>query len=300
MSYNMKKTVEYYDQTANTYDDSGYCEIGPYYPANLYRLEIAKEIVSKLPRGRILDAGCGTGKFLAYLTEKGYNCAGCDFSSNMLRQSQHNISKVSSRKVPLIHTSIDNLSMFEDKSFDHIFCLGVFPYIPEDQEEQCYHELYRVIKPRGYFITAHENEIFDTFTFNKYTLRFFERNIYPLLCEVSNNLNLEELKSQMGTLIKNPDKPINVDLKKSGRDVIFTKPDNPITYPEKLSKYRFKNKEILYYHFHAMPPLLRNNNPKLLEISKKMEIRFSRKWQGMFMSSTFISIAQRVEGGSKK
>lgn len=295
MDFNQKETIEYFDQSANTYDDSGYCEAGTNYPANFYRLEIVKMIIgTNISSGRILDAGCGTGKLLAYLAMKGFDCAGCDFSANMLMQAQLNIKNVSSKEIPLIQTSINNLAIFKDSSFDHIFCLGVFPYISEDQEGQCYHELRRVIKPGGYFVSAHTNEIFDTFTFNKYTICFFERNLWPLLHEVHCDLNLEGLKTQLGSLIVNPDKPINVDPKKSGRDIVFTKSENPITYSEKISQYGFENKGIQYYHFHALPPLLRNDNPELLEASKKMEIHFSSKWQGMFMASTFISIAQAV------
>jgi ubiquinone/menaquinone biosynthesis C-methylase UbiE len=299
MNEGANKTAEYYDQIAKTYDENGYSESDRYYPGNLYRLELAKNILAEIPSGKILDAGCGTGQLLAYLAEKGYECSGCDISKNMLDQAGENVSKVTSKQVQLVQTSLDDLSMFEDHYFDHIFCLGVFPYITEDQEGACYKELHRIIKPGGLFVTAHENEIFDTFTFNKYTLRFFENNVYPLLGEVAEDIDASELTSSLAGLITNPDKPVNVDPKKSGRDIIFTKPENPITYGDKLSSYGFKNCEILYYHFHALPPLLRNDKSKLLALSKKMEIRFAKEWQGMFLASTFISVARACEGVNK-
>ncbi|MFA6294426.1 MAG: class I SAM-dependent methyltransferase [Victivallales bacterium] len=252
-------------------------------------------IGTHIPSGRILDAGCGTGKLLAYLAMNGFDCAGCDFSANMLKKARQNLGSVSAREIPLIQTALDNLSMFADRSFDHVFCLGVFPYISEDKESRCYRELRRVIRPGGYFITAHTNEIFDAFTFNKYTIRFFERNLWPLLQDVDAGLNLEGAKTQLSSLIVNPDKPVNTEANRSARDLVFMKPENPLLYPEKIASFGFANREIRYYHFHALPPLLRDGNQELLNASKKMEIRFSSNWQGMFMASTFLSIAQAVD-----
>ena len=295
MKYALKNTIDYYDRASNNYDEKTYGTSRPGYSPNFYRLEIVKLILSKLSAGtKILDAGCGTGEFLVHLAESGYEPTGCDVSSGMLTKARQKISEVSKKKAHLVETPLDDLRMFQSNSFDHIFCLGVLPYIPEENEAQCYSELHRVIKPNGYLVTAHQNEVFDMFTFNKYTLRFFERNIYPLIREISDKRDLGELKAQISSLITNPDKPTNVDPQKSARDTIFVKPENPITYPNKLRQYHFENRDFYYYHFHALPPILRNPDADLLELSEKMEIHFSQRWQGMFMSSTFINVAQAI------
>lgn len=278
MNYNKQNTIKYYDSHASTYDNDGI------YPANQFRLKLVSNILDQLPKGKILDAGCGTGKFLEVATQKGFDCFGCDFSEGMLNQAREILSDV-----PLIHTSIDNLSMFEDEFFDHVFCLGVLPYLPEEQESNIYTELRRVIKPGGYFVSAHQNELFDMFTFNKYTLRFFEKNFLSLV-----NVGTYRAIAQLSSLITNPDKPVNKNSENSARDIVFTKPENPILYPEKLKKYGFEHKEFLYYNFHCLPPLIRNGDKELIETSKKMEIQYARHWQGMFMASTFISVAQTV------
>ena len=289
-----QQTIDFYDRIAGTYDEVGYSKEGKYYPANLYRLELSKKVLAEIPRGRVLDAGCGTGLFLAHLAEEGYDCAGCDFSGGMLEQARGNLAKVTDDPPQLVETSLADLSMFEDDAFDHVFSLGVFPYIPESDEGDCYREIARVIKPGGYFVSAHENEIFDTFTFNKYTLRFFDRNIAPLLEEASPGIDVAALREQLATLMTNPTKPVNVDPKRSGRDFIEMRPENPLTYPEKLKGYGFKSEDFLYYHYHALPPLLRNDSRDLLELSSKLELDFARRWQGLFMSSTFINISRAV------
>lgn len=292
MQYNKNNTIEYYDSHATTYDNDGD------YPANKTRLELVSSILEQLPKGKLLDAGCGTGQFLKIAHESGHKCIGCDFSSGMLKEAKKTLAGI---RVPVIQTSLDDLSMFKDEAFDHVFCLGVLPYIPEEKEEKVYRELRRVIKPGGYFVTAHQNELFDMFTFNKYTLRFFDRNIFPLIFDISSNGDDEGegwfrvlFKKRLASLLTNPDEPINTDGNNSARDIVFTKPENPITYPNKLREYGFANKEFLYYNFHCLPPSIRNENKELIEISKRMEVRYSRDWQGMFMASTFISVAQAV------
>lgn len=295
ITYDLEKTAEYYDQIAGTYDEVDLKNAkSSDYPANHYRFELVKAIFERIPPGRILDAGCGTGKVLAWLITKGHDCAGTDISAGMLEGAKRNIGAVSPKMIPLIQTPLDNLSMFEDRSFDHVFCLGVLPYIPEEQEEGCYRELRRVIKPKGLFITAHQNEIFDTFTFNRHTLRFFEQNLYPLLAKASPHLGLESCTKRLSSLLSSLSDVNNPDPKRSGRNRIFTRPENPIVYPEKLARYGFQHQEMLYYHFHALPPLLRNSDPEMVELSKALEIVNARQWQGMFMASTFVNVAKAV------
>ena len=70
--------------------------------------------------------------------------------------------------------------------------------------------------------------------------------------------------------------------------------ENPLTFTHKLQKYNFRSSDNLYYHFHALPPSLLENGKSLSEISKKMEFKFSREWQALFMASAFINIAEAV------
>ena len=96
-------------------------------------------------------------------------------------------------------------------------------------------------------------------------------------------------------LIKYPNKPIKDDPDisyHSTREYVFTKPENPITYPKKLLRYNFEHQDTFFYNFHVMPPLIRNKDKKMLDISKKLEIKYSQDWRGMFLASTFVTISQ--------
>lgn len=288
MKYDIKNTCKFFDEMAEDYEKNSYFLDKKYYPANYFRLKIIKDNISEyLLKGKILDAGCGTGILLSYLVKKGYECAGTDISLRMLKQA-----RINAGKIPLVQTSLDDLSMFEDNYFDCVFCLGVFPYIPENRERKCYGELNRVIKSGGYLITAHSNEFFDLFTFNKYTIRFFERNFFPMLKKIDQKLNFGNFKNRLSSLIKNHDKPTNFNKKRSGRDLIFTKPENPLLYKDKIKKYDFNSLETFYYGFHCLPPLAMNGNNKLEKLSRKMETTLSCWIYAPFLASSFVNFAR--------
>ena len=294
--YDKKDTEKYYDSQAENYDNASYyTKKTGYYPANLYRLDLTKKIIDQQlsPGSSVLDAGCGTGEILVYLLEKQHKAYGCDLSQKMLDVCSKKIEE-HHLKTEIAKTSLEDLSMYKDKSFDAVFAMGVFPYIPEDRESACYAEINRVLKPGGLFVSAHENELFDLFSFNKYTLRFFERNIFPPIEQVSPDAALKELKSRLATLIQHPTEPETADPLKAPRNIIFTKPENPLIYDKKIKTYGFELEDVEYYHFHSLPPLLRNDDSNLMQISEKMEGRFATTWQAEFLSSTFIALSHKT------
>lgn len=294
MTWDIAKTAEYYDAIASSYDERGYSLSGGDYPANHFRLEMAKKILADLPKGRLLDGGCGTGLFLAHAAAEGFDCVGSDFSIGMLDQARSNLPAQAADRVRLVQAPLHDLGEMEDASFDAVFCLGVFPYVPENLEAPSYREMRRLIRSGGTFVTAHQNELFDLLTFNKYTLRFFERNVFPLLEKHGANVDLSAARDELRSLITHPDEPVNTDAGRSGRDIIFTRPENPLTFGEKLASFGFAAKDTLYYHFHSVPPLVRNGSDTLLDASKRLELSEARSWQGMFIASTFVSIAEAV------
>ena len=289
MKYAVKKTTAHYNRKADRYD-TGYHSGQP----NYYRFELVKKIVMGLPMGHILDAGCGTGRLLAYLLGNGFTGVGVDIADGMLTMCRKTLAHIDDSLYSLENTALDDLDMFPDSSFDHVFCLSVFPYIPEDQERECYRELRRVLKTGGMLITSHQNELFDLFTFNKFTLRFFERNIFPLIGEMDATVDTMPLKHHLASLISNPEAPCRTYSELSSHDRIFTRPENPVTFPEKLLQNGFRSNDTWFYHFHALPPLLMERLPAMAGISRKMEGLFSRRWQAALMASTFVNVARAV------
>lgn len=65
----------------------------------------------------ILELGCGTGTFLKYFSDHGYDVGGIDASEKMLLMAQ--------QKVPRAHLSLQNMSKFSLRGkYDVILCLS--------------------------------------------------------------------------------------------------------------------------------------------------------------------------------
>ena len=94
--------------------------------------------------GRVLDAGCGTGGMMAYLTRYAakQNIVGIDYSETALRfcvQRQQQI---------LARASIAELP-FSNSTFDLITNFDVLQHVPDGKDANAVAEFYRVLRPGG-------------------------------------------------------------------------------------------------------------------------------------------------------
>ena len=73
---------------------------------------------------RVLDLGCGNGRFYRFFSEKKTRYIGVDFS--------HELIKIAKRKYPLaVFQFSDGLNLlFSDNYFDKVFSIAVFHHIP--------------------------------------------------------------------------------------------------------------------------------------------------------------------------
>lgn len=80
-----------------------------------------------LPRkGVILDAGGGPGRYTIELAKRGYDIVLLDLTPRLLDIARDQIkkAKVESQVKQIIEGSVDDLSMFDDDTFDAVICLG--------------------------------------------------------------------------------------------------------------------------------------------------------------------------------
>jgi len=125
-----------------------------------------EEVMKLLPTNKnslILEAGCGTGKWLLHFKEKGYkNLIGLDFSEIALRKIREN-----DKAVLLIKADIRKLPI-KNNTFDLIFSFGVIEHFKEPQT--LVDEMYRVLKRNGKLFLTTPN-LFALHTF----YRFYRR-----------------------------------------------------------------------------------------------------------------------------
>lgn len=258
---------------------------------NSVRLRIVMDLLARHRRGRILDAGCGSGTTTQALLDAGWDAFGVDASPGMVKEANARLQKAGYGGDRVKRSSLTELSAFPDGHFDAVMCIGVMYYIKDDVD--AYAEIHRILKPGGIFLCSYQNEMFDLFTFNRYTRRFFKRNIFPLIDDGDDGSRADELDTALSDLMTNPDAPIQHD-DGSARDAVFTRPENPLVIAKKVAANGFEMTGGPYYHgIHIAPPLVEKAIPGLAEESMRKQYDLRHDWRSLFMAAHFLVEAQR-------
>jgi len=100
--------------------------------------------------GLILDAGGGPGRYTIELAKRGYEVILLDLVPEMLKLAERRIKRagVKTRVKQIIGGSIEDLSMFNDETFDAVLCLGgpLCHILDKQGREKAVRELVRVAK----------------------------------------------------------------------------------------------------------------------------------------------------------
>lgn len=102
-----------------------------------------KKFIDQIPTNSIiLDAGCGNGKNMVYLKNKGYSVKGIDFSNKLLqvcKDKNLDVEEADIRSLP-----------YEDNSFDYVISIAVIHHLSTEKDRyQAINEMLRVCKPGG-------------------------------------------------------------------------------------------------------------------------------------------------------
>jgi SAM-dependent methyltransferase len=95
---------------------------------------------------RILDVGCGTGRWLRRYVEMGYRAAGVDATAAMLSTARRQ-----ETNAPLICGMVQRLP-FADQTFDCVSDITVIQHLPLALQPAAIAEMIRVLKPQGKLI----------------------------------------------------------------------------------------------------------------------------------------------------
>ncbi len=117
-------------------------------------------ILKHMPVGqRILDAGCGTGRLLRFLKQRGGDVTGVDTSAKAI--------EILRRTAPDIHAQVASIEHlpFPDAGFDAYLAIGSWEY-PSAGPEQAAREAARVLKNGGLaFIEVPQASLLRTLTY---------------------------------------------------------------------------------------------------------------------------------------
>lgn len=109
------------------------------------------EILDTLPKGTVLDAACGTGRYAAYLAAQGHQVVGVDSSPDMLRLAR--------ARAPGGEFLLGDLRQLPlpNAAVDIVVCTLALSHVPTLEPVMA--EFARVLRPRGHLVisdTHHE------------------------------------------------------------------------------------------------------------------------------------------------
>jgi SAM-dependent methyltransferase len=109
-----------------------------------YSLEM---LDASLKKGRLLDAGCGSGKYSIPLKMRGFDVVGMDVSLKALRMLNES-SKSRDVDIDILAGNIFQLP-FTDCSFDFVWCYGVLQHLLSKEREYAKREFQRILTTEG-------------------------------------------------------------------------------------------------------------------------------------------------------
>ncbi len=101
--------------------------------------------LEKLKTKNILEIGAGTGHWTQFLSQNGFSVTGIDIAGKMLEQARR-------KNIPnaiFIQASAEDLP-FEDASIENVVAVTSLEFASNQQK--AFDEIFRVLKPGGYFI----------------------------------------------------------------------------------------------------------------------------------------------------
>lgn len=267
-----------WDAVAEEYEDVSFHRADGAYPANSFRYEILLEFLNSVPKGKILDAGCGPGLMTRLLQKQGWKVVACDYSDRMIDTSKK---MAQAENLPDVYQkmSVLNLSRI-GQQFDYVILNGVLPYISIEEEPKVFSEIRKVLRPGGTLLASHYNLYFDIFGLDKWSLEAIVNNVLEPVGLPKTELTLatERIKS----LLNQPNKVL--DQEKT------MKLEDPLTYSEKLRRFGFEEFDQAFYNLFYLPSKFEKDQNQ--EVREKLERKLRRDRRALLLYRTFVSFAK--------
>ncbi len=117
-----------------------------------FHLALSIKILAKnINCNKILDVGCGTGRLVKFLSQKGFDAQGCDAQAEAVKVARINNDSIVIRKASA--TSLP----YKAESFDLITSISTIEHLTTRDAKKFIKEAKRVLKPNGYIFIITPN-----------------------------------------------------------------------------------------------------------------------------------------------
>jgi SAM-dependent methyltransferase len=287
-----------YGEWSASYFDEYYGADAPYPPVHV---PLIVDVLQARGAKTVLDAGCGPASILRTLVERGFDCWGFDLTAGMVEEAQAALRKLcmSTERVwqgdATDAAAYRNASANAPRNFDAAMAIGVLPHLPRQGVEATFRNLHGAVRPGGVAIVQARNALFSMFTFNRNT-REFVRDELLAVDEYKNDGERAFMQDSLAQLAAH----MRVDLpaNRGGTGYDDTQPgaENPLTLPQAFASHGFSDVEVLFYHYHAAPPMcepIDSTTFRAMSVAMERD-RGPRDWRGHFMASSFLLVGTRT------
>ncbi|MER7930160.1 class I SAM-dependent methyltransferase [Streptomyces sp. NPDC096057] len=153
-----KATVKsVYQQVANEYDE----RIPGRGPSDDMFTQSERDFLIEAIRSgeKVLDIGCGTGRFTVPMAEKGADVSGLDISRPMLDVASRKLAErglnADLREGDMAHLP------FPDATFDTVTSMLALMHVPLEDRQTVFSEVARVLRPGGRMLLGVKNSVFE-------------------------------------------------------------------------------------------------------------------------------------------
>ena len=293
-----RKVAECYSTWGSTYFDDYYGEKAPYPPVHV---DIVKDLLGAVKPKSLLDAGCGPASFMRHLFDTEIELYGFDLTDAMVAEAKVIMASSGADSNRVWKGSVLNKVDYSQPNglelYDAALCFGVLPHIPNDQDPTVLGNLYDSLEIGGLAIVEARNSLFSLFTQNRYSYDFISRELIQvgkLLASKGNNARaLESALARFRSHFRMDLPPIRKGKEgEPGYDEVLSRTHNPFVLSSHMSRVGFRDVRTLFYHFHALPPMLAEG---IEEFFKKASIEMENPydWRGYFMASAFMTVGRK-------
>jgi 2-polyprenyl-3-methyl-5-hydroxy-6-metoxy-1,4-benzoquinol methylase len=289
-----------YSTWSESYYEEYYGADAKYPPAHV---RLLRGLLLESGARTVLDAGCGPASFLRELDRDELELYGFDLTPEMVLEARHVFERIGILVDRVWEGSVLEPAAFRQpggrERFDAAVCVGVLPHVAPEADEIVLDNLRNAVEPGGLVAVEARNELFALFTLNRYAHRFL----------VDGLIRADELRAKAGDERERLDQALagierffRLDLPpvrrgkagEPGYDEVLSRTHNPLVLARQMEAAGFEDVRTLYYHFHALPPMLEDAVPELFRRESLALEDAPEDVRGTFMASAFILAGRRA------
>lgn len=293
-----------YETWSDNYYDNYYTSDLAYPPVHT---KITVDLLQRAGSRTVLDAGCGPASMLRNLALPGLERWGFDLTPSMVVEARRVLGEQGLQAERIWEGSVVDKHAFAPRAgaptagFDAAICFGVMPHIPAQHDADVLTNLMNAVRPGGLIAVEARNQLFALFTLNRYSRDFMRDalidvpTLTALAADDSERKKVQDAVASIDVQFRTDLPPVRKgEAGRPGYDEVLARTHNPLLMKRQAEALGLTDVDVLFYHYHALPPLLEASLPDLFRRAS-VAMEDPEDWRGYFMASAFILIGRRPQ-----